>query len=163
MPFDQAIFIYGIIRHVSFCLCSYFLLTVLELYEEHSIALPYRGLITKMLKATLPNIPANEHVDVPEGPFGKRTVMKSNAQLQRFQAPGDHAPPIILDPQVVSSTGSSISDVSTQLNDIIRLLRSQGLSIGAINNQLGVIEKDVQQVKAAFCHILPKDQRDLGP
>ena len=44
---------------------------MLELYEEHFIALPYGGLITKILKATLPNIPANEHVDILEGPFGK--------------------------------------------------------------------------------------------
>ena len=85
-PLDRAILIYGIIRCVPFCLCSHFLLTMLELYEEHSIALPYGGLITKILKATLLNISANEHVDVLEGPFGKGTVMKSNAQLQRFQA-----------------------------------------------------------------------------
>jgi hypothetical protein len=71
MPFDRAIFIYGIIRRVPFCLCCHFLLTMLELYEEHSIVLPYGGLVTKILKATLPNIPANEHVDVPEGPLVK--------------------------------------------------------------------------------------------
>ncbi|KAE7996201.1 hypothetical protein FH972_000942 [Carpinus fangiana] len=119
------------------------------------------GLIIKILKATLPNIPANEHADVPEGPFRKGTVMKSNAQLQRFQAPGDHAHPIIPDPQVASFSGSSVSDVSTQLNEIIGLLRFQGLRIEAFNNRLGVIEKDVRQVKAALRHILPEDQRDL--
>jgi hypothetical protein len=144
VPLDRAIFIYGIIQCVLFCLCSHFLLTILELYEEHSIALPYKGLITKILKAALPNIPENEHVDVPEGPFGKGTVMKSNAQLQRFQAPGDHAPQFIPDPQVVSSSGSSVSDVSTQLTEIIGLLRSQGVGIATLNNRLGVIEKDVQ-------------------
>jgi hypothetical protein len=79
VPLDQAIFIYGIIRRVPFCLCSHFLLTMLELYKEHSIALSYNSLITKILKATLPNILANEHVDVLEWPFGKSTMMKSNA------------------------------------------------------------------------------------
>jgi hypothetical protein len=162
VPLDRAIFIHGIIRRVHFCLCSHFLLTMLELYEEHSIALPYGGLITKILKATLPNIPTNEHVDVPEGPFGKGTVMKSNAQLQKVQAPGDHAPPIIPDSQVASSSRSSRSDVSTQLNEIIGLLRSQGRGITALNDQLGVIEKDVRQVKAALRHIIPEDQRDLS-
>jgi hypothetical protein len=86
---------------------------MLELYEEHSIALPYEGLITKILKATLPNILANEHVDILEGPFGKGTVMKLNAQLQRFQAPSDSTPPVILDLQVESFSGSSVSNVST--------------------------------------------------
>ena len=81
VPLNRAIFIYGIIQHAPFCICSYFLLTMLELYEEHSIALPYGGLITKILKATLPNILANEHVDVLEGLFCKGRMMKSNAQL----------------------------------------------------------------------------------
>jgi hypothetical protein len=119
VPLDRAIFIYAIIRSVPFCLCSYFLLTMLELYDEHSIALPYGGLITKILKVKLSNIPANERVDVLEGPFGKGTVLKSNAQIQRFQAQGVHAPPFIPDPQAASSLGSSVSNVSTQLNEII--------------------------------------------
>ncbi|KAE7998027.1 hypothetical protein FH972_002606 [Carpinus fangiana] len=107
VPLDRAIFIYGIIRHVPFCLCSQFLLTMLELYEEHSIALPYGGLIIKILKTTLPNISTNEHVDIPGGPLG--------------------------------------------------------LGIEVLNNRLGVIEKDVQQVKAALRHILLEDEWDLGP
>ncbi|KAE8125646.1 hypothetical protein FH972_020426 [Carpinus fangiana] len=150
VPFDRAIFICGIIRRVLFCLCSHFLLTMLELYEEHSIVLPYEGLITKILKAKLPSIPTNERLDIPEGPFGKGMVMKSNAQLQRFQAQGDHAPPIIPDPQVASSSGSSVSDVSTQLNEIIGLLRSQGLGIEAFNTRLGVLEKDVHKSRLHF-------------
>jgi hypothetical protein len=35
----------------------------------------------KILKKKLTNIPANEPVNMPEGPFGKATVMKSNAQF----------------------------------------------------------------------------------
>jgi hypothetical protein len=53
--------------------------------------------------------------------------------------------------------------VSTQLNEIIGLLRSQGRGVTALNDRLGVIEKDVRQVKAALRHILPEDQRDLSP
>ncbi|KAE8038058.1 hypothetical protein FH972_010604 [Carpinus fangiana] len=131
VPLDRAIFIYAIIRRVPFCLCSHFLVTMLELYEEHSIALPFGGLITKILKAKLSNIPENEQVAVPEGPF------------------------------VASSSGSSVSDVSTQLNQIIELLQSQGHGIEALNTRLGVLERDVQQVKAALRHLLPEDQRDL--
>ena len=46
----------------------------------------------------------------------------------------------------------------TQLNVIIGLLQSQGLGVEAINNWLGVIKKDVQQVNTALCHILLEDQ-----
>jgi prefoldin subunit 5 len=54
-----------------------------------------------------------------------------------------------------------VSDVSTQLNQIIELLQSQGHGIEALNTRLGVLERDVQQVKAALRHLLPEDQRDL--
>jgi hypothetical protein len=161
VPLDRAIFIYGIIQRVSFCLCSHFLLTMLELYEEHSIALPYGSLITKILKAKLSNILANECVDIPEGPFGKGTMLKSNAQIQRFQAQGVHAPLILPHQQAASSSRSLLSDVSTQLNEIIGLLQSQGLGIEAFNTQLGVLEKDAWQVKVALHHVLLEDQRDL--
>jgi hypothetical protein len=125
---DRAITIYGIIRRVLFCLCTHMLLTMLELHKDHSIALPYGSLITKILKATVPNITANEHVEVSKG-----TVMKSNAKLQRFQAPRDHAPPIIPNPQATSSSRSSSCNISTHLNAIIGLLQYQGLGIEAIN------------------------------
>ena len=115
----------------------------------------------------MPNIAANEHVEVLEGPFGKGMVMKSNAQLQRFQAPRDQAPPIIPNPQATSSSGSSGSYISTHLNANIGLLQYQGLVIEAINKQLGDMEKDVEQVRTnlrtALRQILPEDQRDLVP
>jgi hypothetical protein len=47
--------------------------------EDNQIALPFGGLIMKILKKNLSNIPANELVDMPKGIFGKGTVMKSNA------------------------------------------------------------------------------------
>ena len=79
VTFDRATTIYGIIRRVPFCLCTHMVLTMLELHVDHSIALPYGGLITKILQAMVSNIAANDHVHVPEGPFGKGIMMKSNA------------------------------------------------------------------------------------
>ncbi|XP_059436679.1 uncharacterized protein LOC132169708 [Corylus avellana] len=138
VPLDRAIMIYRIIRRVQFCLCTHMVQTMLELHEDHSIALPYGGLITKILKATLPKIAATEHVEIPEGYFGKGTVMKSNAQIQRFQPQGEPAPPVIPNPQTTSSSGSS--DVSSQLNTIIELLQSQGQSIESIKKRLADLE-----------------------
>ena len=80
MTLDQAIMIYGIIRRVQSCLCTHMLLTMLELYEDHSITLPYGSLITKILKIAVPNIAANEHMEFSEGNFGIGMMMKSNAQ-----------------------------------------------------------------------------------
>ncbi|XP_059428558.1 probable LRR receptor-like serine/threonine-protein kinase At3g47570 [Corylus avellana] len=39
---------------------------MIELHEDHSIALPYGGLITKILHPTLPKIAANEHMEASE-------------------------------------------------------------------------------------------------
>lgn len=142
-------------------------MTMIELHEDHSIALPHGGLISKILKAKLPQIDGNEPMHIPEGYFGKGTVMMSNAQLQRFQALRDPTPQIIPDPQASFSSGSSSSDVMTQLNVITGLLQAQGQSIEAINKWPGDMEKDVEQVKnnvkTALLHLPPEDQRHLVP
>jgi hypothetical protein len=54
-------------------------MTMIEMQYDNQIALLFGGLITKILKKKLPAIPANEPVDMPEGLFGKGTVLKSNA------------------------------------------------------------------------------------
>jgi len=56
------------------------------------VAMPFGGLMMKILKKKLTNIPPNEPKDIPDGAFGKQTVMKSNAQLQRFQEPDEPVP-----------------------------------------------------------------------
>ncbi|XP_059434578.1 uncharacterized protein LOC132167585 [Corylus avellana] len=144
---ERAIMIYGIINRVEFCLCTHLVLTMIELHEDHSIALPYDGLITKILHAILPKIAANERMEAPEGYFGKATVMKSNAQL-RLHAPAVQAPPLAQDSPAASSSGSS--DISSQLTKIIDLLQTQGQSIEAINTRLTNLEKDVKSIKESF-------------
>jgi hypothetical protein len=64
-------------------------MTMIELQAENNIALPFGGLITKILKKKLPSIPPSKPVEMPRGYFRKATVMKSNAQLQRFQIADD--------------------------------------------------------------------------
>ncbi|XP_059445312.1 uncharacterized protein LOC132177110 [Corylus avellana] len=158
---ERAMMIYGIITRVEFCLCTHMVLTMIELHDDHSIALPYGGLITKILHATLPKIAANEHMESPEGYFGKATMMKSNAQL-RLHASAAHVSQIIQDPPAASSLESS--DTQSQLNKIIDLLKAQGQSIEAINNRLTTqgqsieaittrlttLEKDVKYIKDSF-------------
>lgn len=67
---------YAITRRIPFCLCTHMVMTILKLYEDHSIVLPYRGLISKILTAKLPQIDGNEPVAIPEGYFGKGTMTK---------------------------------------------------------------------------------------
>jgi hypothetical protein len=57
-------------------------MTMIEMQRDNQIALPFGGLITKILKNKLLAIPAKEPVVMPDGCFGKGTVLKSNAQLQ---------------------------------------------------------------------------------
>jgi hypothetical protein len=54
---------------------------MLDLQQDSQVSLPYGGLVTKILKSKLTYIPVNEPEDMPDEPFGKQTVLKSNAQL----------------------------------------------------------------------------------
>jgi len=52
----------------------------------------------------LTSIPANETEDMPDGSFGKQTVLKSNAQLQMFQDSDELIPLVYTEPSVASSS-----------------------------------------------------------
>jgi hypothetical protein len=75
--------IYAIINKVPFYMCKHIILTMIKMHEDNQIALPFGGLVMKILKKKLTNIPTNEPMDMPDRPFRKQTVMKSNAQLNR--------------------------------------------------------------------------------
>lgn len=161
---DRAKMIYAIINRVPFCLCTHMVMTMIELYDDHAIALPFGGLITKILKNKLQQIAPNKPADVPGGYFRKGTIMKVNAQLQRFHAPEEQAHPTPHEPQASSSSAPSSSDVMAQLNIITDLLKAQGLSIETINKRLALMETDLGQVKlnvqTTLRTILPEDQQD---
>lgn len=121
VPLDRAQLIFAIINRVLFCLCKQMVMTMIERHQDSTIALPFGGLITKILQKKLSSIPPSEPVEVPEGCFGKATVMKSNAQLQRFQVVNELAP---LAPPAPSTSGSSNADVLFQLSHITEMLQS---------------------------------------
>jgi len=60
-------------------MCKHIVLAMIKMQEDNQVALPFGGLITKILKKKLTNIPANELEDMPDGAFRKQTIMKSNA------------------------------------------------------------------------------------
>jgi len=68
---NRACMIFTIINRIPFCMCKHMIMTMIEMQEDIQIVLPYGGLIMKILKKKLTNIPANEPVHMPEGPFGK--------------------------------------------------------------------------------------------
>jgi hypothetical protein len=99
---NRARLIYAIINRVPFCMYKHIIMTMIEMQEDNQIALPFGGLVTKIFKNKLTNIPANEPVDMLNWPFGKQIVMKSNAQLNHFQAQDDPDPPTPAAPSVAS-------------------------------------------------------------
>jgi hypothetical protein len=82
VPMDMARLIFAIINKIPFCMSKHMVMTMIETHEDNQIALPVRGLITKILQKKLSNITTNEPVDMPEGPFGKGTgdEVKCSAQ-----------------------------------------------------------------------------------
>jgi hypothetical protein len=68
------------------------------------------------------NIPPNESEDIPDGAFGKQTVMKSNGQLQRIQEPDEPVPSALAASSVASSSqsappGDAVLSMLTQIID----------------------------------------------
>lgn len=111
-----------------------------ELHQEKTIALPFGGLITKILKAKLPSIPSSEPVEIPKGCSGKAAMMKSNAQLQRFHKVDEPTPP------APSTSRPSDADLLLQLNHITKMLQSIDRCVECIDQRVGIIETDMEQV-----------------
>jgi len=136
-------------------------MTMFELHQEKTIALPFGSLITKILKAKLPSIPPSELVEIPEDCSGKAAVMKSNAQLQRFHMVDEPAPP------APSTSRPSNANLLLQLNHITKMLQPIDRCVECIDQRVGIIETDMEQVpihvQTTLCIILPKDQRDQVP
>jgi hypothetical protein len=92
----RARFTYAIICKVPFCTCKLIVMTMIEMQEDSQAALPYGCLVTRIVQRFMTNIPAYEPEAIPEGAFGKHTIMKTNAQLQRhmdLEEPAHPAPP----------------------------------------------------------------------
>jgi hypothetical protein len=107
VPINKARLLYAIIKKVPFCMVKHIILTMFELQQDSQVSLPYGGLVTKILKSKLTSIPANEPEDMPDGTFGKQTVLKSNTQLQRHRDLDELIPPAHATTLVASSSRSA--------------------------------------------------------
>jgi hypothetical protein len=95
LTLHRARFLYAIITRVPLCMCKHIVMTMIEMQEDNQVALPYGGLVTRIIKRFVSDIPAYELEATPEGAFGKHTVIKSNAQLQRHMDPEEQVHPAL--------------------------------------------------------------------
>jgi len=123
--------------------------------------LPFEGLITKILKKKLTNIPTNEPVDTAEGNFGKQTVMKSNAQLHRFQDDPALSTPSVSSsyveaPNVVflgilTQITDRLQSMDTWMSDQFQLMDNRLLSLDdrflTMDQHIQTMEADVALIK----------------
>jgi hypothetical protein len=56
---DRARLIFSIINQVPFCMCKHMVMTMIELQAKNNIALPFGGLITKILRSCPSFLPLN--------------------------------------------------------------------------------------------------------
>ncbi|XP_062149271.1 BRAP2 RING ZnF UBP domain-containing protein 1-like isoform X3 [Alnus glutinosa] len=183
VPLNRARMIFAIINQIPFCMCKHMIMMMIEMQEDNQIALPFGGLITKILKKKLANIPANEPMDMPEGNFGKLTVMKSNAQVHRFQEQDDPVPSA---PSVSSSSteppNAAVLSILTQITDRLQSMNTRVTDqFQSMDNRLlslddrfltmdqciQTMEADVTQIKInvrnTLRHLVPEEQRDQVP
>jgi len=62
-------------------MCKHIIMTMIEMQEDSQVALMYGGLVIRIIKRLVSNIPAYEAKAMPDRAFGKQTIMNSNAQL----------------------------------------------------------------------------------
>jgi hypothetical protein len=163
------------------------IMTMIEMQEDNQIALPFGRLVMKILKKKLTNIPANEPVNMPDGPFGKQTVMKSNAQLNWFQAQDDLDRPAPSTPLVASSSHvdpphnavlSILAQITDRLHSIDTWMTDQFQSMDnwlisfdyrfqSLDQRFQIMEAGVAHIKInehnTLRQILPEDQQDQVP
>jgi hypothetical protein len=77
----RARFHYAIIQSIPFCMCKHIVLTMIEMQEDSSVALPYGCLVTRICQKLVDGIPPHESFETSDGAFSKKRVMKSDAQL----------------------------------------------------------------------------------
>jgi hypothetical protein len=172
--------IFAIINQAPFCMCKHIIMTVIEMQEDNQVVLPFGGLVKKILKKKLTNIAANELEDMPDGPFGKMTIMKSNAQLQRFQEQDDPVPPAHATPLVAfsshaESSGDAVLSMLAQITDRLQStntrmtdqFQSMDNRLLSLDDHFQLMEADVAQIKInernILCYVLPENQRDQVP
>jgi hypothetical protein len=184
IPLNRACLIFAIINRIPFCMCKHIVVKMIKIQEDSQIALHFGGLVTKILKKKLTNIPVNEPKDMPHEPFRKITVMKSNAQLHRLQAQDDLVPPA---PSVASSSQAEPSDndvlsmlpqitdrllsMDTRMTNQFQSIDNRLISFDdrflTIDQRMQLLEANVAQIKInvrnTLCYILPEDQRDQVP
>jgi hypothetical protein len=80
---------------------------MMEMLDEHQMGLPYGCLVTRICLQFVIDIPTYEPEATLEGAFGKHTVMKSNAQLQRHMDPEEQVHPALRAHLGSSTTSSS--------------------------------------------------------
>lgn len=97
---------------------------------------------------------------MPDGSFRMKTVLNSNAQLQRFLDLDELVPPTALEPSVASSShsGPSSNPIMSMLTRITYQLRSMDDHFKALNseviegfqtmdNRFQVLEVDVAEIQ----------------
>jgi hypothetical protein len=126
-----------------------------DLQQDSQVSLPYGGLATKILKSKLTSIPANEPEDTPDGPFGKQTILKSNAQLQRFQDSNELIPIFQTESSVASSSWSVLVlwpySVFGQ-NHLCVMMRQTGIPLFRVKSE--EFQSSLSAIRT-MCHPVP--------
>jgi hypothetical protein len=81
LTLKKATFLYAIVMRTPFYLCKHILHTMLEVHDESNTSLSFGCLITHICLQFVTNIFDSEPRSRIPDPFGKQTLMKSNAQL----------------------------------------------------------------------------------
>lgn len=66
LALKKARFLYALIRRIPSCMCKHIVMTMIEMQEDSSVALPYGWLVTRICQKFVSKIPSYEPKDSPE-------------------------------------------------------------------------------------------------
>lgn len=101
--------VYALIQNVQFYMCKFLLHVMIDMFDENSYGLPFGCLVKRNWQRFVPYIPHTEQIIWIQDSLSQQAIMKSDAQLPRFEDPVDiesppHGPPPSVDPSTASSS-----------------------------------------------------------
>jgi len=172
-------FVYAIHLRLRFCLCKHILSVMLEARDKSNTGLPFGCLLTQIILQSGINIIGEPKMKIQQ-PINKQTLMKSNAQLRRYDSDDEEPVPVAMPVAFLDMASSSqtippsklvinFSQITEALTAIQGGMHTMQQSISSMQLEVHSINKRVEQNQLdlkeclKFQHPDSSDDEDAAP
>jgi hypothetical protein len=175
----KAQFVYAIHLRLPFCLCKHILSVMLEAHDESNTGLPFGFLLTQIILQSGINTIGEPKMKIQQ-PINKQTLLKSNAQLRRYDSDDEEPIPTAM-PVAFPNMGSSsqtalqsepeinfsrimeaLTAIYGGMNTMQQSISSMQLEVHSINKRVERNQLDLKE-HLKFHHPESSDDEDAAP